>query len=70
MLTATRREEAVMSETGEGRPDAIEEERELREQEEAVKEHEPAEREPGERAEGDADADRPAPPGNVQQPRG
>jgi hypothetical protein len=46
---------------------AAEREVELREQEREAREREPAERDPEDRRE---ERDKPAPPGNVEQPRG
>jgi hypothetical protein len=56
----------------ENRPgdDALEEERRLREQEESVKDQEPAERAPADRHPPDMPEDNPAPPGQAEQPRG
>jgi hypothetical protein len=49
------------------RRDAAEQERQMEEHERAAREREPDERSPDERA---GEGDRPAPPGNVEQPRG
>jgi hypothetical protein len=51
------------------RDDALDRERDLREEEQKIREHEPAERSPKER-QGPERAEKPAPPGQVQQPRG
>ena len=49
---------------------AADRERELREQEEEVREQDPAERSPEERRPGGTGENRPAPPGQAEQPRG
>jgi hypothetical protein len=48
------------------RDDAVDRERELREEEQKIREHEPAERAPDE-GQGPERAENPAPPGQVEQ---
>jgi hypothetical protein len=48
------------------RDDALDRERELREDEQKIREHEPAERSPSER-QGPEPAEKPAPPAQVEQ---
>jgi hypothetical protein len=59
-----------MTEETDRSADALDRERRMREQEESVRDREPAERSPEERHPPGGETDKPAPPGQAEQPRG